>query len=166
MLNVFYSSGQLNKAQLQQVYEQSILEDGQKRYRSLPEQLQILRATEDFYDYVDLFLGDEKSMYAVWVTDGVYNAALRVEGYRDGYLLSGLETSLRSRRKGCATALVRSVQEFLSQSGHYKLYSHVDRNNEASLQVHRNCEFSRILEYAVYIDGSVSHNACTLCYEA
>ena len=166
MLEIFCAFGQLNMAQLQRVYEQSILEDGKRHYRALPEQLQILRATEDFYDYVDFFLKDEKSMYAVWVADGIYKAALRIEEYCDGYLLSGLETALTERSKGYATALIRSVQEYLSKSGHYKLYSHVNKKNELSLLIHKNSGFICILENAVYIDGSISHNAYTLCYEA
>ena len=50
--------------------------------------------------------------------------------------------------------------------GSYKLYSHVEKNNKSSLAVHQKCSFQRISEHAVYIDGSVSNSACTLCYEA
>ena len=165
MLRLFHSPGQLNKAQLYRVYEQSICNDGRRNYPSLSESLQFLRAMDDFYGYVDLFLDDNSSIYAVWVVDDVYCAALRIEGYRDGYLLSGLETALFARRKGYATALINAVQKYLSELGSYKLYSHVDKKNEPSLHVHKKCGFYRLLDYAVFIDGSVFHNSYTLCYE-
>ncbi len=166
MLKVFQSSRQLNMRQLQHVYEQSIIAWGKENYPSLPECLQFLRATEDFYAYIDFFLEDAGSAYAVWVVDDAYCAALRIERYRDGYLLSGLEAALSARQKGYATALINAVQEYLSQFGTYKLYSHVDKKNIVSLTVHGNCGFYRILDYAVFIDGSVSHRSCTLYYEA
>lgn len=166
MLKVFQSSQQLNMAQLQHVYEQSIIEAGKENYSYLPEHLQFLRATEDFYDYVDFFLKDADSLYAIWMPDGVCGAALRLEKYRDGYLISGLETALTARRRGYATALIHAVQEYLSQFGTYRLYSHVDKKNIVSLTVHEKCGFYQILDHAVFIDGSVSHRSCTLCYAA
>lgn len=166
MLKIFHAISQLNMVQLRDVYTQSIADAGKHRFPSSTEQIQFLRATEDFYDYVDFFLEDERSFYAVWLADGVYTAALRIEPYRDGYLLSGLETAPGARGKGYATSLVRAVQEHLRQFGSYKLYSHVEKNNKLSLAVHHKCGFQRISEHAAYIDGSVSNNACTLCYEA
>ncbi len=164
MLEVFKSSKGLNKAQLLSVYEQSIRDTGKQRYSHLPENLQLLRAEEDFLGVVDLFLADQQSLYALWVVDGTYCAALRIEPYNDGYLLSGLETAPSGRQKGHATALIKEVQRYLSQNGSYKLYSHVNKRNYLSLRVHQNCGFTRVLEHAVYVDGSVFHNVYTLCY--
>jgi GNAT superfamily N-acetyltransferase len=165
MLKIFRSLKGLNKAQLLIVYEQSIRQEGKQRYPSLPDNLQCLRAEEDFCAFLDLFLADKQSIYAVWAPDGVYRAALRIEAYRDGFLLSGLETALEGRHKGYATALIKETQKHLSELGPYKLYSHVGKANTASLHVHRKCGFIRVLEHAEYVDGSVFHNVCTLCYE-
>lgn len=165
MLKIFHTPKELNKAQLMTVYEQSNRDEGKQRYPYLPENLQILRAEEDFCAYVDVFLKDERSIYAIWTSDDVYCAALRIEAYRDGYLLSGLETALTARRKGYATELVKEFQNYLKKFGAYKLYSHVSKTNRASMIVHMNCGFVRVLDHAVYVDGSVFHNVYTLCYE-
>jgi RimJ/RimL family protein N-acetyltransferase len=166
MLKIYHSIRQLNMVQLRDVYAQSILSAEKQRFPSATEAKQMQRSIEDFYDYVDFFLEDRYSFYAVWLVNDVYTAALRVERYRDGYLLSGLETAPGARGKGYATSIVRAVQEHLRQFASYKLYSHVEKNNKPSLAVHHKCGFQRISEHAAYIDGSVSNNACTLCYEA
>lgn len=164
MLKVFSSPKGLNKAQLLNVYEQSIHDAGKQNYAHLPENLQLLNAEKDLLLYIDLFLADKRAIIAVWAAEGAYVAALRAEQYNDGFLLSGLETAPAERHKGYATALVKELQSYLSQTGHYTLYSHVDKKNKASLRVHEKCGFSCILEHAVYLDGSVSRKAYTLCY--
>lgn len=128
---------------------------------SVPE----LQAEQDFYDYTQAFFREYGGTYALWVKDGRYYSALRLEPYNDGLLLSGLETAQEARGKGYATELVRAVLERLSQTDHKRLYSHVRKNNIPSLKIHNCCGFQRILEHAVYVDGSVYHNSCTFCYE-
>ena len=91
-----------------------------------------------------------------------YVSAARLEPYRDGLLLEALETAPELRGRGYAAALLRNMLE--SAPGTGPVYSHVDKKNAASLAVHRACGFRRILEHAVYADGSVLASACTLCY--
>lgn len=164
MLKVFCSTKGLDKAQLLNVYEQSVCEAGKQNYAYLSENLQLLRAEEDLLSYIDQFLADMHSLLALWICDGIYRAVLRIEPYNDGYLLAGLETAPDERNKGHATALIKEVQKYLSQVDHYKLYSHVDKKNYASVHVHQNCGFYCVLDHAIYLDGSVSHKAYTLCY--
>ena len=102
-------------------------------------------------------------MCAVWAPEGAYQAVLRLEPYADGLLLSGLETAPGSRRRGFAKALIEAVVEKLDNDGKTIVYSHVDKQNFASLAVHASCGFERTKEYAVYSDGSVLHSSCTFC---
>ena len=79
-------------------------------------------------------------------------------------LLEALETAPELRRKGYAFSLMKESIRFLEAQGPVKVYSHVSKSNSASLAVHSACGFKRVIEHAVYIDGSVMHNSCTLKY--
>jgi L-amino acid N-acyltransferase YncA len=41
------------------------------------------------------------------------------------------------------------------------VYSHIERNNLASVRAHEKCGFKKITNFAVLLDGSVSQNADT-----
>jgi len=126
----------------------------------------LLQAEQDFYAYLqESFFCDPDAFYAVWEDDGSYKAALRMEPYKDGLILTGLETVSSERRKGYATLLIRSVLQWLAQQGSITVYSHINKANKASLAVHRVCGFQKLLDHAVYIDGSVLRNSVTLCYK-
>ena len=163
MLKIIRSLKELNIAQLMAVYIQSNIENGACDYPQLPSNMQLLQAEQDFYAYLKLFFNDNDALCAVWETQGAYKAILRLERHCDGLLLAGLETAPEARGQGYAKALVNAVIEYLCKQGKFKLYSHVDKNNKASLAVHRACGFTRILAHAVYADGSVLHSACTFC---
>lgn len=107
---------------------------------------------EDFFTLKNVF-------YAVWVVDGEYVSALRMEPYEDGYLLEALQTANPERNKGYAKCLLEAV---LHSDRVDTVYAHVYKNNRASISVHRACGFQSYLDYAVLIDGAVSANACTL----
>ena len=111
--------------------------------------------------YLDLlsFFEEPLAIYALWVVDDCYCAALRLEPYKDGFLVAGLETHPDKRNKGYATMLLNAVAEYTNS----KLYSHVDRNNRISLRVHEKCGFQTALDYAVYLDGGISRKAITMC---
>ncbi len=47
-----------------------------------------------------------------------------------------------------------------------KIYSHIARDNIASVRLHRSCGFEKLLDHAVYVDGSVTHNCCTYLLDA
>ena len=149
----------LDFRQLMEVYEEGNLESAAEFYPEAPENQQLLLAEQAFYQYLrECFFPTEGAVYAVWVENGRYVSALRLEPYQDGLLLEALETAPAHRRKGYAAALVTAV---LQELGGRKVYSHVGKRNTASLKVHEKCGFQRIAEHAVYADGSVARSACT-----
>lgn len=160
VLEVAEKLSQLHFSQLMDVYEEENRENGRQMHPGVSENEQIFRAEASFYTYLtESFFKTSGAVYALWTVDGRYVSALRLEPYRDGYLLEALETKPDQRNLGNAAALVKAVLERWS----CKIYSHVSKCNGASLAVHKKCGFHEVLDHAVYIDGSVSHNAWTLC---
>ena len=122
-----------------------------------------MQAEQDFYQYLrEVFFPTAGAVYAVWEENGTYITALRLEPYRDGLLLTALETAPEYRRRGYAQKLIEAVLEELPGE---KLYSHVSKTNAASLRTHISCGFQKILDHAAYLDGSVLRSSCTLCHE-
>lgn len=160
MLVVVKKLSELNFSMLMQVYRESNLHNA--RLLENWDGTQLLQVEQSFYDYLryDFFPTPGVSM-ALWVVDGQYRAALRLEPYQDGLLLEGLETHPDHRGRGHATALVSAVTK--SHSG-TNIYSHVRKTNRISLAVHGKCGFGEILDYACFIDGSVSRQAVTLVW--
>ena len=89
-------------------------------------------------------------------------AALRLQRWNDGWLLEGLQTHRDHRRKGYAKALITAVLEELQLD---KIYVHIQRDNIPSIALHQACGFQKILDHAVYLDGSVHPNADTYVYK-
>lgn len=148
---------------LMQVYREDNQDNGREFYPEEPAMRQLQLAEERFYQYLkESFFPVPGARYAVWVVDGRYVSALRLEPYRDGMLLEALSTHPEHRCKGYATALIRAVQEEL---GAGKIYSHVGKKNIPSRKTHEGCGFRIISDQAVYIDGSVNSRAYTMCYE-
>ena len=122
----------------------------------------LLRAEREFYDYLrEDFFRQKGAFYAVWKVSGRYVSALRLEPYKDGWLLEALETAPDHRKLGHAKALMGAV---LDMMGEAIIYSHVSRRNEASLKTHFACGFAKHLDHVVYLDGSVSGRGLTLRY--
>lgn len=163
MLTIIKTMKDLDFRQLMSVYEEGNRENGAEFYPDLSEGQQILRAEQDFYQYLrECFFKTQGAFYALWLEGEKYISALRLEPYQDGFLLEALETAPDHRRKGYAGKLIQAVQS-LPEIG--KIYSHVHKKNTASLKTHESCGFRRILDHAVYIDGSVQTNSSTYCYE-
>ena len=161
MLKLATKMEQLKFSCLMEVYVEGNLENGAHFHPEASEQLQLMQAEQSFYAYLtQSFFRTPGAVYAIWEEQGKYISALRLEPYEDGLLLEALETAPAYRRKGYAEKLIRSVQERFPQ----KIYSHVSKQNRASLKVHQKCGFRQVLDYARYIDGSVARNAVTLCY--
>jgi GNAT superfamily N-acetyltransferase len=151
----------LNFSQLMEVYAEGNEENGEEMWPELPREQRLLRAEQAFYQYlVEGFFPVPGAVYALWVENGIYISALRLEPYEDGLLLEALETAPQYRRRGCGEKLIRAVQEAFPQ----RIYSHVGKKNVPSLAIHKKCGFCQVLDYAKYIDGSVARNAVTLRY--
>jgi len=166
MLIIAKSMGELSFGSLMEIYVEGNQENGSELYPQEPEPRQIALAEQDFYDYLQNdFFSREGSRYYILAEEGKYVSALRLEPYQDGLLLEALETAPWARRRGSATALICQVQEVLRAEGRGQVYSHVSNHNAASLAVHSRCGFRKILNYAVYLDGSVDRRSQTLCWD-
>ena len=163
MLIIARNIRDLSFGKLMEVYTESTRENAEDFWPQETPERQLALAEQDFYDYLNRsFFSTDGAVCAIWQVDDRYVSALRLEPYRDGLLLEALETAPDCRRRGYARELIRAVMEkYLGQ----KIYSHVGKQNTASLKTHETCGFKRILEYAVYIDGSVNDRCYTFCHE-
>ena len=163
MLTVIENLSHIRFSELMEIYADANKENGAALFPKLSEYMQIQEAEQDFYRYLKyVFFEQPGACYCIWEVQNRYCSALRLEPFLDGLLLCALETSPLRRGKGYATALVRSVQNYLSSFGEVIIYSHVSKRNKASLALHQKCGFSVIENYAVYSDGSVMQNSYTL----
>lgn len=163
MVKQIRSLGQLKFGQLMAVYEEGNVENGQENYPQMTVAEQLMAAEQDFYQYLKLFFAESESYYMVYEHNGQYASALRLEPYKDGLLLEALETKPELRRKGFAENLIRETLLALPREISV-VYSHVSKTNTASIKIHEKCGFQKLLNYAVYIDGSVNERAFTYIY--
>lgn len=166
MLKIVTRMREMNFYALMDVYREGNEENGALAYPHRSASEQLLLAEQDFYQYlVQCFFSVNGAVYALWEEKGKYLSAVRLEPYEDGLLLSALETMPQYRRQGYACRLIQGLQHWLSQHGAMKVYSHVSRRNEASQRTHRCCGFRKILDHAVYSDGSVLTGSDTYLFE-
>ena len=159
MLKIFQSLNAMSFGKLMTVYEEGNVDNAAEFYGQMDRNAGILQAEQDFYAYLDdCFFRTEGAFYAVWVEKGEYVSALRLEPYHDGYLLEALETAPAHRRMGFAVKLMTTVLADIS----VPVYSHVSKDNVASLRCHRACGFVKVSDKAEMIDGKVSDSHFTL----
>lgn len=143
---------------LAEVYTESIENAAQENYPGRDDGL--LQAEMDLYSYLrDVFFRIPGARVCLWKEEERIVCALRLEPYQDGMLLTALETHPAWRGKGYAKKLVHSSVSSVQNP----VYSHIKRNNRQSISVHEKCDFEKIANYAVYLDGSVSQTADTYC---
>ena len=160
MLKVFYRLNALDFEKLMAVYEEGNLENAQEFFPHDTPAVQLQRAKESFEDYLrNDFFRVQGAFYAVW-EEHTYVSALRMDPYQDGWLLEALETMPSCRKKGYATRLIAAVLALFPAGTH--IYSHVGKNNKASKATHLRCGFQEILDYARYVDGTVTTFSCTM----
>ncbi len=162
MLTIAKSLHELDFSALMEVYAEGNLENGQDLWPDLPQGQQLLRAEQEFRQYLqEVFFPTPGAVYCIWVQGGEYVSALRLEPYREGLLLEALETAPAKRGMGYAQALIHGVQARFPDR---KIYSHVGKRNGPSLAVHEKCGFRKWKDHAVYIDGSVNMRSWTLLW--
>lgn len=166
MLRIVNTIRQLNFYNLMEVYAEENSIHGREFYPDSAPGEQIRNAEQDFYHFLNsVFFKQSKSIYAIWESDGRYLSALRLEPYADGLLLCGLVTAPAVRQHGYGFSLICALQDYLGMQGSGNVYSHVAKKNTASLNLHLKCNFQIIKGYAVFSDGSVSHESYTLRYQ-
>lgn len=163
MLKIIKNMRQLDFSQLTQVHQRSLQRDAQSYPGGDSEYEKARNAESRFYDYLtDWFYECKENTLFIWEHEGRYVSAVRLEPYRDGFLITGLETMPEESGKGFAKLLLRAVISHIHRQGSASVYSHVDKKNAASLAVHGTVGFSVIDDVAVYIDGTVTANSFTL----
>ena len=165
MLRIIYAWKDLDFQQWMEVYEQSNQTWAKELYDNFPQYEQQLRTQEDVRCNIQFFLRDSDAFCAVWEQNGKYLSALRMEPFEDGLLLEGLETKPSERQKGYGKILVQELLLALGKKGSVTIYSHIHKRNLPSRKIHEACGFQKIQDHAVFIDGSVSHNAITMQYK-
>lgn len=163
MLRIAGKFSELDFDKLMTIYEETNRRDAAQRHPQESEYRSLAMAESDFRQYLmETFFRTKGAYYAIWEHDGTWVSALRMEPYRDGVLLTALETAPEYRGRGFGRSLVTAV---LAQC-EVPVYSHVEKKNAASLHVHKKCGFQVILDYAVYLDGSVLPGSFTMCHKA
>ena len=112
------------------------------------------RADEDFLRYE--FFGQAGAALWLWSEGGEAVSALRTEPWKDGCLVTALQTASGCESRGYATMLLRAVLEDLGQQGSGRVYAHIHHRNSASICVHEKCGFRRIADTARLLDGTVT----------
>ena len=153
MLKLARNMSQVPFSQLKKVYEQSIKLSARRDYPGMDDGL--LQAEMDLYDYFrGVFFKTPGAYLCMWEEEGSVVSVLRLEPYRDGLLVTGLETAPNHRGRGYASALLSASCAML-QPG-MPVYAHIHRSNLASAAVHKKCGFEIIANYSKLLDGSVS----------
>lgn len=165
MLKVFLNIGQLDFRKLMDVYEETNRITGRTSYPKKPENLQMLFAEQDFYQYLEMFFEDSEALCAVWDEECAYMAALRLEKYDDGFIVTALEVPPVARRKGYATKLLRAVTCYAAEHSKTPIYSHIQKQNLASIATHKKCGFCLQAEDAVFLDGSYQKDYYTFIWK-
>ncbi len=153
MLEYIFDIKSLPFMEICQVYQQSLAMETTEDYWS---------ESNDLYQQLKDFFLKKNGYMAVWRTEDGVQSALRLEPYRSGYLLCSLETRPDVRRRGFASMLVNAVLADLTKGS--VVYSHVKKDNLASMQLHFKCGFVMHADAGRLLDGSVSDAFATLKY--
>jgi len=165
MLTFARRYGEVRFDDLMEVYSQSN-QEAAARMCNIPPAFALEMAEQDFCQYLrEVFFQTPGAIYIILEDDDRYVSAARLEPYRDGLLLAGLETRPSARKRGYATQLLQGIQKYLTKLGGKRLYSHVHKKNIPSLRLHEKLGFREISDMAVYLDGSVDNHSVTLCYD-
>jgi ribosomal protein S18 acetylase RimI-like enzyme len=147
-----------------EVYRQTNQKNAAEEYAYMETEQGILEAEQDHYAFLSEFFRLPQTFLALWVSEGVYKAALRVEPYADGVLIEGVETAPDSRGKGFGTLVLKNTLNYLVANGADKVYSHIAKDNLASINLHEACGFRKLTDYAIFVDGSVDQRSFTYVY--
>lgn len=159
MITLAFSTRDLSLDELCSVYEEQIAQQGAIRWKSFDSEKQILFSQKEFIDSVYDFFFLHIGGYAIWQEEH-YVCAMRFENYRDGFLISCLETAPQYRRNGFAERLVRDFIVVANEQNK-PIYSHIAKGNIASIRLHQKCGFRECSNFAVLLDGTVSSRYST-----
>lgn len=165
MLIIARTLAELDFSKLMEIYVEGNREHGQECWPEKSAEEQLRLSEIDFYAFLeDRFFVKPGAVYMIWSENNRYLSALRLEPFRDGLLLEALETLPQERRKGYASDLITVVLDWLKHTDAARVYSHVNKQNVASLRTHARCGFEIFLNYSLYNDGTRNDNAFTMRY--
>lgn len=159
MIKIIRNIQDVDFLQLIPVYEESNLEYGRRHFPDESFWGQIRCAEDSFREDISRFLTEVKGTLALWIAEGHAVAALRMEQYYDGMLISCLETAPKARGNGFATMLINHV---IQQYNDRRIYVHIQKNNVISMKVHQKNGFAIVKDSARLVDGTVSNKYYTL----
>lgn len=166
MLRIVDSMRRLPFRALMKIYGQTNAQVARRHYGDVSFDRGLAMVEASFYEDLQCgFFSIPHARYCLWLEEETPVSALRMEPWRDGVLLTALETAPDRRNKGYASALLRAVQAYAAEQGIYKLYSHIYNRNVASIHLHEKCGFRRISDTAAYLDGSVDRKGATYLVE-
>ena len=166
MLRVITSFGLLPFEAMMKVYEKTNREQGNLEWPWESADRQLALAEEAMYDYLqDCFFKTPGAAYCLWLEQDRPVSALRWEPYRDGVLLTALETAPAETGKGYATKLLTQALEVLRAKDIRKVYVHSHRGNTPSKIVHQRCGFLKASQGARLLDGSYRPDFDTYTWE-
>ena len=157
MINCIRSADDLNFSSLCIIYEADIELDRRKYYGHLDVAEGRFAAENDMYTYMHESFFNNGGLIYTFSQGNQYACIARIEPYRDGMLLNSVVTADQFRKMGYASALVDVV---LKNSGR-PIYSHIYRNNKASIKLHDKFGFKKLLNYAILLDGTVCNDHFT-----
>lgn len=161
MLEIIRSMGKLPFSAVMEIYSGSNGEQARCQWPDLPREQGLYRAEQEMYDFLRYdFFTRQDAFCALWREGTVPVSAVRLERWRDGWLLEGLETRPDCRGKGYAEQLLETVLPLVSGT----IYSHVHGGNQASLKLHEKMGF-RISAATAMLDGSYLPGYMTLVKE-
>lgn len=162
MLILFTKSDQIDFPQFMEVCKQSNIQKGRCDFPLHSPYDQLCLVESELCAYIRESVQNGSMICAAWAPDGRYKTVLRLEKYMDGYLICGLETALQERKKGYAKSLIAAV---LTSFPGCCFYSHISIRNIVSARVHIKCGFRKILDHAIFLDGSISAATATYFYK-
>lgn len=138
VLKIVKNMGSFPFSKMMELYSHSNASAARERYPQETEFQGLYRVEMEFYQYLRHdFFAMEDNFYAIWLEAGIPVSAARFERWKDGYLLEALETHPDYRGKGYAVCVLQEALELIS----LPVYSHVRKENKASLRVHEKCGF-------------------------
>ena len=166
MLKIVRSMSQLPFQQLMALYRESNLRSARENWSEYDPEYGLQMVERMCYEDLQQGLFSmPDACICLWLMEGEPVSCLRLEPWKDGILLTGLETAPGHRNQGHACELLQGVQAHLAQQGRVKLYSHIHHKNAPSIRVHTKCGFRRISDCARLLDGSVASYTGTYLYE-
>lgn len=161
MLHIARKITELSYEKLMNVYIETLQNAAAERFSGESEYYALQMAEQDWYQYLnECFYKTKEVFVAVWMVEGKYASILRVEPYMDGFIISGLETAPEFRGKGYGTKVLSGALHEIAGN----VYSHIRKENAASIRVHEKCGFQKCMDTAWCLDGSFTSQMGTWIY--